>query len=363
MIIDVNKQRVDSDFIELFIIHEGYFTTYHEQVVFRDVEAPYTARTYIPVPIEISGVDFKSEGAYARPTLIVANILDSFKDAVGVSTEDLIGKRVVRRRTLFKNLGTVSPTPIEAPIQIYVIDRKASESRISISFELASPFDLAGITIPSRYMISNTCGWVYQGASVDAVNPVVGACSWKVASNNNGFNLYLDSRNHLLITGVSPPTHNQSSAYTKDYIYAISGNRNRINVNGSTSSVSRPDYFQAYNNSSGTLNSSTGRRCIPYTTYSGGTIYYSYKEGYLYNDYVLYNNRIWRCLKSNQNVIPAAGEFWVRADVCGKKLSSCISRFSSMATSAQFSNIPSTVTDNNKVLPYGGFPATRRFNR
>jgi lambda family phage minor tail protein L len=363
MIIDVNKQRVDSEIVELFIINDAYFTSYPTSVNFRDFEPPYTVRTYTPLPIDITGMEQKSDGAYSRPRLTIANVMSTFKDLIGVSIEDLIGQKVTRRRTLVKNLGSGSGSspPVEAPIDVYVIDRKESENAISVTLELASPFDLAGIKIPSRYIIPNTCSWAYQGAAQDASYTRSGGCYWKVASNNNGFPVYLDARNNLFITGISPPTHNQSSAFTKDYIYAVAGNKTRINLNGTTSSVSRPEYFQALSTSSGPLQTGTGRRCIMYTTYNAGTTYFSYKEGYLFNDHVLYQGKIWRCLQTNVNVTPAAGIYWVRADVCGKKLSSCVARFASKATSAQFSNIPSVTPDNTKVLPYGGFPSSRRY--
>lgn len=365
MIIDVNKQRTDSELVELFIINDAYFTSFNQQVTFRDYESPYTVRTYLPVPMEITGVEQKSEGAYARPRLVIANVLDTFKDAIGISANDLIGKKVTRRKTLFKNLssGSGSSPPIEAPIQTYVIDRKEGENPISITFELASPFDLAGINIPSRYIIPNTCSWVYQGAASDATYDRVGGCTWRIASDNNNFPVYLDSRNNLFITGISPPTHNQISGFTKDFIYAIAGTRTRIDINNNTSSQSRPDYFQALVSSSGVLDRLNGRRCIPYTTYNAGTNYYVYREGFLYNDYVLYEGRIWRAIKPSIGKTPSNGEYWVRADVCGKKLSSCIGRFGSKPTSAQFSNIPSTSSDQTKTLFYGGFPAARRFNR
>jgi len=365
MIIDVNKQRIDSELVELFIIGDAYFTTFASTVTFRDNESPYTLRTYLSLPIELTGIEMKSDGAYSRPKLTVANVLSTFSDTIGVTANDLIGVKVVRRKTLHKYLisGSVQNPPTEGPIQSYIIDRKESENALSITFELASPFDLAGIKIPGRYIIPNTCGWTFQGGAADTTNSRVGGCTWRISSNNNGVAVYLDSRNNLFITGISPPTHNQVASFTKDYIYAISGDKIRINVNGSTSSVSRPEYYQAYASSAGQLTRATGRRCIPYTTYNSGTTYYVYRDGYLFNDYVLYNGHIWRCLKSNVNKIPKGGDFWVRADVCGKKLTSCAQRFGSMATSVQFSNIPSVTQDSSKVLPYGGFPASRRYNR
>lgn len=47
------------------------------------------------------------------------------------------------------NLGTPDPTA-EFPREIYKIDRKASENREVVTFELAAVFDLAGIRAPKR---------------------------------------------------------------------------------------------------------------------------------------------------------------------------------------------------------------------
>jgi len=47
------------------------------------------------------------------------------------------------------NLGTPDPTA-EFPREIYKIDRKATENRDFVQFELAAPFDLAGVRSPKR---------------------------------------------------------------------------------------------------------------------------------------------------------------------------------------------------------------------
>ena len=45
--------------------------------------------------------------------------------------------------------GTPDPTA-EYPQEIYKIDRKSTESRDIVQFELAAPFDLAGVRSPKR---------------------------------------------------------------------------------------------------------------------------------------------------------------------------------------------------------------------
>ena len=51
--------------------------------------------------------------------------------------------------TQTNTLGTPDPTA-EFPREIYKIDRKATENREIVQFELAAPFDLAGIRAPKR---------------------------------------------------------------------------------------------------------------------------------------------------------------------------------------------------------------------
>lgn len=57
---------------------------------------------------------------------------------------------------------TADPTA-EFPTDIFFIDRKASETRDLVEFELASSFDVAGVQLPRRQIIQNVCPWRYRG--------------------------------------------------------------------------------------------------------------------------------------------------------------------------------------------------------
>ena len=57
-------------------------------------------------------------------------------------------------------------------------------------------------------------------------------------------------------------------------------------------------------------------------------------------------------------VAPEEGEFWTRADNCGKKLNSCSIRYQAKlntVANSQFVGI-SANRDNRKSLPFGGYP-------
>ena len=134
---ELNRQIVENDLVELFMIQNPdknalpadaffSFTNYHQTVYLRDKETPFTHRAYTPFPIAFSGAEQKSEGAYARPSLQVANILDTLSTELGTfKYEDLLGLKLIRRKTLANYLDTgptvTSPAaaPIEYPRQIY----------------------------------------------------------------------------------------------------------------------------------------------------------------------------------------------------------------------------------------------------
>ena len=79
---------------------------------------------------------------------------------------DLGGAEVRRIRTLKKYLDGESAADPNArfPEERWFVDRKASESRDEVTFELSSKFDLAGQKIPKRQVIANVCQWKYRSS-------------------------------------------------------------------------------------------------------------------------------------------------------------------------------------------------------
>jgi|694.fasta_scaffold08347_2 lambda family phage minor tail protein L len=360
MIVDINKQRVTSDLVELYILIVNgtslYFTTYHQSVQFRDYTSPYTNRTYNPIPVEFSGFEHKSDGAYARPRIVFANVLTTFKDAIGISNDGLVGAKIIRRRTLQSNL-TTNP-PIELPIQSFIIDRVESENALAVSFELTTAFDLAGVTIPNRIIVPNTCPWYYQGAASDRTGEKIGGCTFKEASNN-AVTAYFDTKNNWLSSLGDGSFTTYAGSATKDSLYKVSATVTRNETNGTTTSQTRSLYYQALVNYSGAITASKFRLVRLYTSHSGATTYYTYADA-RYNDCVLYDNKIWSVTKTHSGQTPSiTSGYWQRVDVCGKKLSSCAIRFRAKNNGS----VVSVDLDNTKELPYGGFPAARRYGR
>ncbi|HEY6965908.1 MAG TPA: phage minor tail protein L [Burkholderiales bacterium] len=61
--------------------------------------------------------------------------------------------------------ATAAPDPsVYLPDDIYVIDRKAAETKLAVTWELSSAFDVQGVQVPRRQIIQNTCAWIYKSA-------------------------------------------------------------------------------------------------------------------------------------------------------------------------------------------------------
>ena len=123
----------------------------------------WAGNEYLRFPVQASGFVFK-KGQLPRPKLIISNatgLISSILLSVNETTtgNDLTGATVTRIRTLAKFIDAVNfadgtnataDNTAEFPKEIYSIDRKATETRDIVEFELAAPTDLAGVRIPGR---------------------------------------------------------------------------------------------------------------------------------------------------------------------------------------------------------------------
>ena len=125
----------------------------------------WAGNTYNKMPIQAEGFAYQ-RGQLPRPNLTVSNALGTITAILLTVNEttagnDLTGATVTRIRTLARYLdatnfpgssnpfGTPDPTA-EFPQEIYKIDRKSTENREIVTFELAAVFDLAGVRAPKR---------------------------------------------------------------------------------------------------------------------------------------------------------------------------------------------------------------------
>lgn len=127
---------------------------------------------YIRFPIQVTGFELNGQGQFPRPVVSVSNVLSAITTIL-LEYNDLIGSKFTRKRTLLRYLDAVNfpdgtnpdadPTAF-IPDDIYWVDRKSSEDRDQVQFELASAADLQNVQIPNRTVIKNSCPWAYRSA-------------------------------------------------------------------------------------------------------------------------------------------------------------------------------------------------------
>ena len=123
----------------------------------------WASNEYLRFPVQASGFAFQ-RGKIPRPKITISNatgLMSSILLEVNNTTtgNDLTGATVTRIRTLARYLDAINfadqnnPTAdsnAEFPKEIYSIDRKSTENREIVEFELAAPTDLAGVRIQGR---------------------------------------------------------------------------------------------------------------------------------------------------------------------------------------------------------------------
>lgn len=132
----------------------------------------WQGNTYTAFPMEVDGFAMTSKGTLPRPKIRVSN----YAGLIGTyckTYDDMVGAKVTRKRTLTKYLDAVNfPGGVNATADpnmcltddIFFIDRKATENRIMVEFELAAAFDVQGVSLPRRQFIQNVCAWRYRSA-------------------------------------------------------------------------------------------------------------------------------------------------------------------------------------------------------
>lgn len=140
----------------IYRFHAGSNLNANGQIVWQ-------ANSYLRYPVMAEGFAFQ-KGQIPRPKIMISNgkgLISAILLTVNQTTtgNDLTGATLTRIRTLAKFLDAVNfangqnpdaDPNSEFPKEIYTIDRKASETRELVEFELAAPTDLAGVNIPKR---------------------------------------------------------------------------------------------------------------------------------------------------------------------------------------------------------------------
>tara|TARA_R100001443_G_scaffold39082_3_gene52539 strand:- start:559 stop:1185 length:627 start_codon:yes stop_codon:yes gene_type:complete len=162
-----------------YYFHNGVNENNNGNLVFNNIE-------YVKMPIEAEGFEFNGKQT-PRPRLRISNILGTFTTIILTLPQGLEGAKVTRIRTLERYIDSVNflggqilletgsniiqennsaineesgdnphGTPDSTATfdeQIFIIDRKSTENRDIIEFELAATYDIEGVRLPKRQVL------------------------------------------------------------------------------------------------------------------------------------------------------------------------------------------------------------------
>lgn len=138
-----------------------------------DKNIVFNGFTYTCLPIEADGFESKGDGTLPRPNLVVGNPDGIISDMIK-RQDDMVGNKFKRIRIFLKFLDAVNFPENDNPFgtpdpdarfddDIYIFNRKVSENKYYVEFELISPLEVENYKLPARLMIANYCPWRYRG--------------------------------------------------------------------------------------------------------------------------------------------------------------------------------------------------------
>ena len=131
-----------------------------------NAELIWAGNSYQRFPVKAEGFEYTGNGQIPRPKFTVSNALGTLTALMALVNQttpgnDLTGAKFTRIRTLARYIdpqnftGGINPfgtpdTSSKLPDEIYFIDRKLSENRDFVEFELVSELDLFNLRLPRR---------------------------------------------------------------------------------------------------------------------------------------------------------------------------------------------------------------------
>ena len=325
---------------------------FHNNIKVFNSKITWQGNTYIPAPIQAVGFENSSRGTLPTPILSISSQSETGTDQLALlryeilKLGDIIGAKVTRRRTFAKYLDWVNfksktseprlaelpdgyePDPnAELPRDIYYIERKTSENKNTIQYQLASILDLEGIKIPRRTIISDKCNWNYRGpgcwyqhreGTEDPV-PILEKADLRIGD--------------ITLPGDAPPVANDKDERIAGLL----------------------DTDQS------TLNSANKGPWNPDNSYDKNDFTYIIKDKIKY--YFVAKTSVL------ENTPPPNSAYWI-ADECSKTLNGCRLRWGiggSVAQTKEGATCPIGPVGNaagtQGGLPFGGFPAARKVSQ
>ncbi|MBD35900.1 MAG: phage minor tail protein L [Actinobacteria bacterium] len=304
---------------------------------------------YQPVPIVFEGMESKGDGTLPRPKIGILNI-DGLLSRIVSSNDDFVGCIVTRKRTFAKfldnrnfqnrNLNEDGVNPFgksdpqaHLPDDIFFINRKVAENKDLIQFELCSALELGSSILPGRIVRSDYCNWKYRC--------VVGCRYGMDKSSENDGLPRADSNDKVFIgkNGHLSPGESLNVSKTEEI---FEWNRYGVKKDGQAWLIGANEDGKRY--------------------------------GYLRGDVVKISPTFSRtqadevpmvfvCVRGHNDPSEFhpldSKDVWVR-DSCSRTVNGCLLRFGFEADAN--GEIDTNSPKKPQMIPFGGFPATKKFS-
>jgi lambda family phage minor tail protein L len=330
-----------SALLELYVLYYDYQKDSQAQIYFHGGSNGITSKIifdgqeYLPIPVEAEGFELLGDQRLPRPKIRVSNA-GLYISSLLRKYNNLNGAKVVRKRTFAKFLddanfpnnknpwGTANPSA-KMPDDKYFVSRKTSENKMQVEFELVSSLELENIEIPNRKISSRYCPFIYRGYGCRYGYNKTGQNEDRVIATVN---------DQTFVTGAGASFNLNANLFPS--IYASS----KTSVNACISSsglwgtgndYTTGDYVFYY---SDRVNQGQG---LTANYYQQHPVYYICKSGHT------------SISGEDPDKRP---DLWIK-DGCSKKLFGCKLRFAN----DDFGGV-----NDNKDLPYGGFPGTESYS-
>jgi lambda family phage minor tail protein L len=146
--------------IDLSVFGEGIYRFHPYET---ELSVMYLGNTYSPLPIEVEGFEVTNKGL-PTPKITVSNVLGTMSDLID-RFDGLQGAKLIRTKLeSHEPPHSYSNSDLVGTPDIYIIDRPTAETKLKVTFELRSIFDLASLKLPRRTIFQSRCSVVYKSS-------------------------------------------------------------------------------------------------------------------------------------------------------------------------------------------------------
>ena len=122
----------------------------------------WRGQLFSKIAIEVEGFEARSNGTLPQPTVSINNILGTLS-ARNSGLNDLLGMKFTRWRVFAKNLDSGSDANEDVFVgpDVFFVERKTSQNKIFVTWQLKSALDLEGINYPLKVVTKD----IFPGAA------------------------------------------------------------------------------------------------------------------------------------------------------------------------------------------------------